>query len=100
LFVAPDVLARHSGGPPLPAEPFEVAASENLPIDLQPQREHLRFRARIEAGVDRAVGVQATDVRTRDASRRRAGAAAETDEIATDHDLSIRLEQHGVDHAT
>ena len=51
------------------------------------------LRARIEAGVNRAVGIEPADVK----QRRRARATAEPDEVTAYHDLPIRLKRQRVD---
>ena len=78
-------------------QPLEVPTGEDLPIPLHRERENLGLRPWIEA-VDRAVGEEPADVRTRDPQRGPA-APPEPGEGAPDQDLPVSLERQRVDAA-
>ncbi len=82
---------RRPGAAP---EAGEESADENPAVWLQDQRHDPTVRARIETGVERAVGVEPTNI----ATHRGAGeAAAKHRELAEDQDLAVRLSHHAID---
>ena len=89
----PDPVARRRAGAAA-AERREVAADQDLPVGLHRQGVDDGVGARVEGGVERAVGVEPPDV----VARRRAGpAAAQHREAAADQDLPVRLHRQGAD---